>query len=289
MLDQAAPTEVAKTDTAPAPSARNPGGEPRPTTSDRLDRDTECMAKVVHHEAANQPLTGQLAVAEVIINRVHSGRYAATPCAVANQRGQFFQTDSYHVPLTSPRWRTAVAVARIAQAGERPPVAEGALFFHASYARTELVEPPHRWWPRSPARCSTGEANLTRRGRRFTAGSSGRSRRRRRRTAAGRAAQFQTERRPARGAVRPRWSVRSYQPSAAWRMTALVGVGARVSAQDFIEAALKSASTRVITAMTLQVQPSARSSSAVAGVSSAITPGAWRLRMRCQRACLRPS
>jgi hypothetical protein len=102
-----------------------------------IDRDTECMAKVVHHEAANQPLTGQLAVAEVIINRTHSGRFPTTPCAVANQRGQFFQTDSYHVPHASPRWRTAVAIARIAEAGEAPPAAPGALFFHASYARPD--------------------------------------------------------------------------------------------------------------------------------------------------------
>jgi N-acetylmuramoyl-L-alanine amidase len=102
---------------------------------DNIDRDTECMAKVVHHEAANQPLNGQLAVAEVIINRTHSGRFPTTACAVANQRGQFFQTDGYHVPRTSPRWRTAVAIARIAQAGKAPPSAPGALYFHASYVR----------------------------------------------------------------------------------------------------------------------------------------------------------
>ena len=31
-----------------------------------IDPQTECMAKVVHHEAGNQPIQGQLAVAEVI-------------------------------------------------------------------------------------------------------------------------------------------------------------------------------------------------------------------------------
>jgi spore germination cell wall hydrolase CwlJ-like protein len=136
VLDQPAPAEVAKTDTGPAPSLEtlvaNQGQD-----IDNLDPDTECMAKVVHHEAANQPLAGQLAVAEVIVNRTHSGRFPTTPCAVANQRGQFFRTDSYHVPVTSPRWRTAVAIARIAEAGEAPAAAPGALFFHASYARTD--------------------------------------------------------------------------------------------------------------------------------------------------------
>jgi spore germination cell wall hydrolase CwlJ-like protein len=136
VLDQDAPTDVAKTDTGPAPSLATLVANHNQNI-DNLDRDTECMAKVVHHEAANQPLAGQLAVAEVIVNRVHSGRFAATPCAVANQRGQFFHTDSYHVPLTSPRWRTAVAIARIAETGEAPAAAPGALFFHASYARTD--------------------------------------------------------------------------------------------------------------------------------------------------------
>jgi spore germination cell wall hydrolase CwlJ-like protein len=106
---------------------------------DTIDADTECVAKVVHHEAANQPLAGQLAVAEVVLNRARSGRFPATPCAVANQPGQFFHTESYHVPVTSPRWRTAVAIARVAEAGESPPVVPGALFFCAAYARRTMA------------------------------------------------------------------------------------------------------------------------------------------------------
>jgi hypothetical protein len=102
---------------------------------ENIDPETECMAKVVHHEAGNQPLEGQLAVAEVIVNRTRSGRFPTTPCAVANQPGQFFQTAAYNV-RHDPRWRIAVAVARVAQAGEWAPVAAGALFFHAAYAGT---------------------------------------------------------------------------------------------------------------------------------------------------------
>jgi N-acetylmuramoyl-L-alanine amidase len=102
-----------------------------------IDDQTDCMAKVVHHEAANQSLEGQLAVAEVIINRIKSGRFASTPCAVANQPGQFFHTASYRVPHSSPRWRTAVAIARVAQTGAAKSSASGALFFHASYAHLD--------------------------------------------------------------------------------------------------------------------------------------------------------
>ena len=100
-----------------------------------IDADTECLAKVVQHEAGNQPLKGQLAVAEVVLNRMHSSRFPRTACAVVNQPGQFFRIESYHVRRSSARWRTAVAVARVAEAGEAPAAAPGALFFHAAYVR----------------------------------------------------------------------------------------------------------------------------------------------------------
>ena len=99
----------------------------------KIDDDTRCLAKVVHHEAGNQSLKGQLAVAEVIVNRTRSQRFPTTYCAVANQRGQFFHTARYSVAEDSARWRTAVAVARLAQSSGAPHVVPGALFFHAAY------------------------------------------------------------------------------------------------------------------------------------------------------------
>jgi spore germination cell wall hydrolase CwlJ-like protein len=102
---------------------------------DQIDDETRCMAKVVHHEAANQPLRGQLAVAEVIVHRTRSARFPTTACAVANQPGQFFHIAGYRVSPSSSRWRTAVAVSRLAESGSAPEVVPGALFFHASYVR----------------------------------------------------------------------------------------------------------------------------------------------------------
>jgi spore germination cell wall hydrolase CwlJ-like protein len=99
----------------------------------QLDSELECMAKVVHHEAANQSLQGQLAVAQLILNRVKSPLFPKTICKVVNQRGQFFSTKAYAAPVSSPRWRTSVAIARIARIDDLPAVAPGALFYHASY------------------------------------------------------------------------------------------------------------------------------------------------------------
>ena len=102
-----------------------------------LDAELECMAKVVHHEAANQSLQGQLAVAQLILNRVKSPLFPKTICAVVNQPGQFFSTRAYAAPVRSPRWHTSVAIARIAREANTPEIVPGALFYHAAF-----VPPP---------------------------------------------------------------------------------------------------------------------------------------------------
>jgi N-acetylmuramoyl-L-alanine amidase len=98
-----------------------------------MDRETECMAKAVHHEAANQSLEGQLAVAQLILNRTQSGEFPKTICGVVNQPGQFVRITTYHAPRSDPRWAVAVAISRIAQQGVMDAVAPGSLFFHAAY------------------------------------------------------------------------------------------------------------------------------------------------------------
>jgi N-acetylmuramoyl-L-alanine amidase len=98
------------------------------------DPELECMAKVVHHEAGNQTRQGQLAVAQTIMNRIESGRFASTICGVANQPGQFFQTSAYNPDRSGAQWKTALSVSREARRGSTADVAPGALFFRASYA-----------------------------------------------------------------------------------------------------------------------------------------------------------
>jgi N-acetylmuramoyl-L-alanine amidase len=103
-----------------------------------LDAEVECMAKVVYHEAANQPLAGQLAVAQLILNRMKSGRFPKTPCTVVNQPGQFFQTARYSV-AASKRWSTAVAISLLAAEERLGQVVPGALFFHAASAHPSAM------------------------------------------------------------------------------------------------------------------------------------------------------
>lgn len=98
----------------------------------QLDPELECVAKVVLHEAANQPRVGQLAVAQIMVNRARSGRFPTTMCDVANQPGQFFNVTAFNPRRNSRQWRTAVEVAAEAMNGKADDVTQGAFFYHAS-------------------------------------------------------------------------------------------------------------------------------------------------------------
>ena len=107
------------------------------TTPDVAASDIECIAKVVHHEAGNQPLAGKLAVAQVIVNRAESGHFPDSVCAVANQPGQFFPLASYNPARDTPMWRAAVDAARSALNGKAGNITRGALFFHSAASRPD--------------------------------------------------------------------------------------------------------------------------------------------------------
>lgn len=98
------------------------------------ERHVNCVAKVVHHEAGNQPREGKIAVAHVLLNRVKKG-FGDNVCAVAKQPGQFFRIDRYHPDRKSDGWAEAVDVARDVLAGEARDISKGALYFHANWAR----------------------------------------------------------------------------------------------------------------------------------------------------------
>jgi spore germination cell wall hydrolase CwlJ-like protein len=97
--------------------------------------EVECMARTVYHEASNQALRGQLAVAQVILNRTKADAFPRTVCGVIGQPGQFSHAPMTASAATSKPWDTAVAISTIAEEDRLAQVAPGALFFHAAYAR----------------------------------------------------------------------------------------------------------------------------------------------------------
>ena len=100
------------------------------------DSEQECLARAVYFEARSEPLEGQLAVADVVLNRVASPRYPNTICAVVVQRAQFSFIRNGRFPSvdrTTAAWRKAVAIAEIARKDIADKVSDNVLWYHADY------------------------------------------------------------------------------------------------------------------------------------------------------------
>ncbi|MGL4543270.1 MAG: cell wall hydrolase [Polymorphobacter sp.] len=96
-----------------------------------MNDEMKCLATAVYFEARGEPLEGQLAVAQVIRNRVESGRYASSVCGVVYQPGQFTFARNRAPAATSQDWKVAQAIALIAMTDGYREVAPDALSFHA--------------------------------------------------------------------------------------------------------------------------------------------------------------
>jgi len=101
------------------------------------DEALQCLAGAIYFESKGEPLTGQLAVAEVIINRAKSGRFPADVCDVVKQRGQFSFVRGGQIPAINKgtSYRTAIAVAKVALADAWNSPAEKALYFNTADRR----------------------------------------------------------------------------------------------------------------------------------------------------------
>jgi spore germination cell wall hydrolase CwlJ-like protein len=103
-----------------------------------LAPDLKCLAQAVYFEARGEPIEGQLAVAEVVINRARSGLYADNYCDVITQPAQFSFVRHGRIPAAdegSTAWQRAQAIAEIAQQNLWQSKAADALYFHATYVR----------------------------------------------------------------------------------------------------------------------------------------------------------
>ena len=110
-----------------------------------------CMAANIYHEAKNQPMTGQIAVAQVVMNRVNDNRYPDNVCDVVKQgltykngkvvlgKCQFsWYCDGKKddVDKKSEKWRNSLRYASMVITNRITlDVTEGATHYHATYVR----------------------------------------------------------------------------------------------------------------------------------------------------------
>ena len=107
-------------------------------------RSLECLALNVYYEARGESLVGQYAVAEVTMNRKSALGFPKTLCDVVYQKGAFSWTDEKVDEPGGAEWQRAVKVAEDTYYRRRAPALQGALYYHATYARPEWAKERQR-------------------------------------------------------------------------------------------------------------------------------------------------
>jgi len=116
------------------------------------DAQWRCLAEALYFEARGESVKGQFAVAEVILNRVDSGRFPNSVCGVIKQGTgrkfacQFTYTcDGYKDVIREQAAFTRVGkIAKIMLAGAPRPLTNGATYYHTKAVRPSWSRKFHR-------------------------------------------------------------------------------------------------------------------------------------------------
>jgi len=115
----------------------------RPLPSDvASERSVECLAKAIYFEARGEPELGQMAVAQVVINRVKNPDYPDDVCGVVYQNRNWFKRCQFtfacdrirDVVQEEQAWDIAHGIAKSYAAGEAwLPAVGAATHYHAAH------------------------------------------------------------------------------------------------------------------------------------------------------------
>lgn len=115
-----------------------------------------CLALNIYHEARDQPFIGQVAVAQVVMNRIQDERYPNNPCDVVRQGPTYSWTKDFPVrhrcqfswycdgksdkAKDKEAWDQSVTIAHGVYHGNLDDFVEGATHYHAYYVYPEWAE-----------------------------------------------------------------------------------------------------------------------------------------------------
>jgi spore germination cell wall hydrolase CwlJ-like protein len=121
-----------------------------------VERQIQCLALNVYHEARGESVKGQYAVAEVTVNRKRSTRFPDSICAVVYEKrwdrirkryvGAFSWTElsSSEPKPDAETWQRAKAIAEQVYYQHHEPLVAGALYYHARHIRPSWARTKHR-------------------------------------------------------------------------------------------------------------------------------------------------
>lgn len=116
-----------------------------PITAEMRDKQLDCLAKNIYHEAKGEPFEGKVAVAQVTINRAASGQFPSDICKVVYQKNVVYdkvlcqfswycEQATVAKPKNTAAYKECQIVARQVLLEEfRLPSLNKALYFHATH------------------------------------------------------------------------------------------------------------------------------------------------------------
>jgi spore germination cell wall hydrolase CwlJ-like protein len=125
-----------------------------PVTAEVRQKQLDCLARNIYHEAGYEPFEGKVAVAQVTINRTESGQFPSDICQVVYQKNIVYEkvlcqfswycdSASLKKPMNGPVYTEAMEVAKkVLLEGFRLDSIKGALYYHADYVNPKWGKKP---------------------------------------------------------------------------------------------------------------------------------------------------
>lgn len=116
-------------------------------------RQLDCLTRNIYWEAASEPFEGKVAVAQVTMNRLATGRFGDSVCGVIYQKNIFYERvicqfswvceNTHRVkPVYQPLWSESELVAKkVLLENFRLPGLKEALYYHADYVTPGWQKP----------------------------------------------------------------------------------------------------------------------------------------------------
>lgn len=113
----------------------------------------DCLTRNIYHEAGNEPFEGKVAVAQVTMNRVNSGKFASDICGVVHQKNIFYQkvvcqfswyctgTDQRKIIHNKLYAESEEVAKKVFMENFRLPGMKDALYYHADYVNPNWGKP----------------------------------------------------------------------------------------------------------------------------------------------------
>ncbi len=113
----------------------------------------ECLTRNIYYEAATEPFEGKVAVAQVTMNRVESGRFGQDVCGVVYQKNVIYEKIvcqfswtcdgvSRVKPIYAAHYRESEEVAKkVLLENFRLPSMKEAMYYHADYVNPRWGKP----------------------------------------------------------------------------------------------------------------------------------------------------